>query len=200
MGGDPAFVRLDIAAGFEAQWIELEGLVRLLERHETTRVPDDVGVGDAAVFARHRGVGRARVETAKQRLARGMFQLPFRRSNVAVAISDLSALDEEGVDHAVAGKPVVMTARLELRVRPVTVEGAPEARRNLARDLEVVVVLASHRREIPAEIGIGRWRFVHRPRLPRALAKAWLLRRPFGAECASEIDSSTARTGRKRVF
>src|SRR5271169_6134617 len=29
---------------------------------------------------------------------------------------------------------------------------------------------------------------------------AWLLRRPFGAECASKIDSSTARTRRKRGF
>src|SRR5580704_13816570 len=114
MGGDPAFVRLDIAAGFEAQWIELEGLVRRLERHETTRVPDDVGVGDAAVLARHRRVGRARVETAKQRLAGRVFELPFRRSDVAVAISDLAALYEEGVDHTVTGKPVVMTARLEL--------------------------------------------------------------------------------------
>ena len=122
--------------------------MRLLERQQAAGVPDDVGVGDAAVLAHHRRVGRAWVEAAEQRLAGGMLELPFWRADVAIAISDLAVFDEEGVDHAVAGEPVIMAARLELGIGPVAIEGAPQASRKFARDFKIEIVLAAHRREI----------------------------------------------------
>ena len=89
---------LDIAAGFEVPGIEFERLVRLLERHQTARVPDDVGVGDAAVLALHGRVRGPRIEAAEKSPACCVFELPFRRADVAVAISDLAAFDDEGVE------------------------------------------------------------------------------------------------------
>jgi hypothetical protein len=59
-------------------------------------------------------------------------QLPLRRAHIAVAVAHLAALDEEAVDHPVAGEPVVGVARLELRVRAVAIEGARQAGGNLA--------------------------------------------------------------------
>jgi hypothetical protein len=148
MSGHATLIGLDITARCEALGIELERPARFHEREKAVRVPDDVGVGGSTVLAHHGGVGRPRIESAEQRLAGSVLKLPFRGADVAVAIGDFAVLDKEGVDHAVAGKPVVMAARLVLGVRPVAIEGAPEAGRKLARDFEVEIVLAAHRCEI----------------------------------------------------
>ena len=158
-------------------------------------MPDDVGVGDAAVLAHDRRVGRPRVETAEQRLAGGVLQNPFRRADIAVAVGDLAAVDEEGVDHAVAGEPVVMAPGLELRIGPVAVEGAPESGRKFARDLEHEVVLAAHRREIAGEKGIDRKRCVHGRCLPGPSRKGPVACELVLGSIAAEIDGTAA--GRK---
>jgi hypothetical protein len=152
MGGDAALIGLDITARSQAFRIELERLVRFLERQETACMPDDVGIGDAAVLADHRRIGRTWIETAKQRLASRVLELPFRRSDVAIAVGDLAVVDEEGMDHSVAGEPVVVPARLELGIRPVAIEGALKIGRKLAGDFEVIVVLAAHRGVIAREV------------------------------------------------
>ncbi len=162
-------------------------------------MPDDVGVGDAAVLALDRPVGRPRVETAEQRLARRVLHDPFRRADIAVAVGDLPAVDEERVDHAVASEPVVMAPGLELRVGAVAVEGAPESGGKFARDVERVVVLAAHRREIAGEKRVDRkWR-VHGRGLLSHRERVRLLRNSFSAVFA-QIGTGTAAGQERRGF
>ena len=118
-------------------------------------MPDDVCVRDAAVGAQHRGVGGHRVaERAEQPLAGRVFSPPFRRADVAVAVANLLVLDEEAVDHAVAGEPVVVGVGLEVWIGPVTIEGAGEFGGDLADDLQVEIRLVGDGREVAGEKGI----------------------------------------------
>ena len=154
--GPPSIIA--IAFGGEADRIELERLMPLLQRKQAVRMPDDVGVGSAAVLAHHGGVRRHRIaEGAEQRLVRVILHHPFGGADIAVAVRDLAVLDGEGMDHPVAREPVIIgIARVELRIGAVAVIGAGQFRRDGARDLQFrEIVFAADRGEIAAEIGIG---------------------------------------------
>jgi hypothetical protein len=161
MRGDAALVLLDIATRLEADRIEFERLVALLEGEQTIRVPDDIRVGDATIGADDGRVCASRVEAVEQRSSRGILQSPFWRADVAIAIAHLAVRDEETVDHAVAGEPVVAPARLELGVGAVAVKRASQGAGDRPDDLQVVIVLAANGREIAGQIGVARRQSIH---------------------------------------
>ena len=79
------------------------GHVGFLKRHQAPGVPEDVGVGEAAVGAQHGGIGSHRIAEEAEELAPGrMLGPPLGRAHIAVAVAYLAVLDEEAVDHAVA--------------------------------------------------------------------------------------------------
>src|ERR1043166_3248066 len=121
-------------------------------------MPDDVGVGEAAILADDRGVaGHGIAERAEQRLARCALQLPLRGVHIAVAVAHLAVRHREGVDHAVAGEPVIIgVARLELRIGTVAIEGAGKPLWDFADDFQIrEIVLTPHGSKIASEIGIA---------------------------------------------
>src|SRR5580692_11556978 len=84
---------------------------------------------------------------------RGVLRLPFWRAYPAIAIGHAAILDVEGVDHAVADKPVMIgIARCELRVGAVAVERAGKLLRQRTADRQIGGVgFERHRREISGE-------------------------------------------------
>ena len=142
MGGDPAGILGRIAPRLEGVGIDLEGHVPLLEGQQAAGVEQDVGIGHAAVLPGRQGVAEHGIEAAEEGAAMLVLELPLRGADIAVAIGGLAPAQPEGVDHAVAGEPVVVRVEgLELGVRPGAVEGAFKAGRDLPDDLEVEVIL-----------------------------------------------------------
>ena len=92
-----------------------------------------------------------------------ILQLPLGRLHIAVAISDLAIGDIEAVHHAVAAEPVMVlgVTRLELRIRTDPEQRPAQARRDLAGDLQVEIILGPDRREVAREVGIDAHIAVH---------------------------------------
>src|ERR1700683_1978023 len=113
MRGEPRALKgaaeIAIAECGEAVGIEHERPVAFLEREEPAGVPNDVGVGDAAILADDgRIAGRRIAPAAEPRLMRSMLGFPFRRAYPAIAIRDAAVGDVKGVDHAVADEPMMI--------------------------------------------------------------------------------------------
>src|SRR6185437_13313794 len=82
---------VEIAARRQRDRIDLEGLVAFFEREELARMPDDIGVCDAAVLAGDRRVGGSGIaESAEQRAPGLMLHGPFRCAHETVAIGYLA--------------------------------------------------------------------------------------------------------------
>ena len=98
------------------------------QRKQLTAMPDDIGIGDAAVFALHGWIGRCRITpAAEQRPVRHILKLPFRRAYPAIAIGHPAIRDMKGVDHTVADEPVmVRVAWRKLWIGSITVKRAGE--------------------------------------------------------------------------
>ncbi|MCY1224365.1 hypothetical protein D9M72_365190 [compost metagenome] len=143
----------------QREGVELEGLVRFLEREQPAAVPEYAGVGRAALAPDHRRVaGRGVAEGAEQRAPGLVLQLPLGRARPAVAVRHLPAVDVKRMHHAVAGEPVVVVvARCVLRARPHAVERAREFRRDRTVDGEGRDVVLLGERGIVAgeEMGVG---------------------------------------------
>ncbi len=155
MGGDPARILFGVTEGIEAALGHLEGHVAFLQGQQVARMGDDIGIGHAAVLAHGQRVRGHGVEAGEQRAAVLLLQRPFGRAHIAVLVGDLAVLHPEGMDHAVAGEPVVvLVPGLELRIGTGAIERAAQLARDLAHHLQVEIVLGAHGREIARQIGI----------------------------------------------
>ena len=157
-------VEVPIAMRRQGLRIERERAMPFLQRKQLARVPDDIGVGDAAVLALSRRVGGCRIApAAEQRPMRLVLQLPFRRAHPAIAIADSAIGNVKSVDHAVADEPVmVMVARRELRIGTVAVERPGKVLRQFAAHRQIGRVgFEGERRIIAAEERIGGKRLTH---------------------------------------
>ena len=140
--------------------VDLERRVPLLEGQQPAPVPDDIGVGEpVGLDALCDGVGVHRVEGIEQAAPLAALQRPLHRARPAVPVPHAAVPDAEHVQHAVAGEPVVVAARRELRVGAVAVVGDVEIGRQLAAHDDVVdVALHADGREVPGElrvVGVG---------------------------------------------
>src|SRR4051812_15753120 len=77
-----------------------------------------------------------------------MLGLPFRGADPAVAVAGAAVFEMEGVQHAIADKPV-RAGGFELRIGPVAVQRAVQLARQFALDLEKRrVAFERNRREV----------------------------------------------------
>ena len=161
--------RVQKTAALKAFRIELERLAVLVQGHQQAGMVDDVDVRRA-----RRDVGDGRIawgaQGAEQWTPRLVFHLPSRGANPAIAIagpppvgaaSVLGRLEEEAVDHAVAVEDEGGAPRIELRIGSVAVIGAGQRVRDAARDFQLEVVLAAHRRQRTGKLGLGGLRIGH---------------------------------------
>ena len=169
MGGYTALILLRIPQRVEASLLHLEGHMPLFQRQELARMSHDVGIGDTAILASRQRISAHRVEASKQGSTMLIFELPFRRSDITVLVADLAVFDPKGVDHAVAGEPVIVAVpRLELRVGTSAIKGAIQLLRDLAGDLGDKIVFGADRREVSGQIGVDACVAVHEMS-PRAI-------------------------------
>ena len=169
--GDGAII-VAIAAPVQRAGLDLGRQVTFFQREQASGVKDDVGIGDAAVLdGRSRCIRQFTAEAAEQRAAGVVFGLPFRGADPAVAVTGAAVLEMEGVQHAVADKPV-RARRIELRIGAVAIERAVELAGQFAHDLEKRRV-AFHR----YRRAIDRGRFCRRLLLHRSLPQLSLHRK-----------------------
>ena len=163
VGSDPSGVLGRVAPGLQGVAVKLEGHVPLFQGQKPASVEEDVGVGDAAVLPRGHGVAQHGVEAAEQGPSVLALEFPLRGPDIAVAVGHLAPVNPEGMDHAVAGEPVVMRIQgLELGIGTRAIKRALEARRDLPHHLEVKVIFGPERSEVSVQVGIAAGLLAHR--------------------------------------
>ncbi len=152
LAGQPA-LEVPGTDGLKRVRVDLIRLGVLLQRQQPSAVPDDVGVGGAAVQTRHaRIVGETIAVDAEKPPARGPFRHQPFGADITAAVVDPAAGEAEQADVAVAIEaraPLVFRRRIgEVALQPV--EAPLEIGRQFAIDLAIEDIRLEPRRGVEA--------------------------------------------------
>ena len=127
-------------ARLQGHWINFVRQAGFPRREDFAAMTHDGGVGCIATELLSLGRDGLGLEhRPEQRFTCGPFGYETFSTDPAIDVVDATVVDVKGMDHAVAVVPIgVVTARCELRVRAVAVEGATQICRERARDREIV--------------------------------------------------------------